>query len=227
MSQRPRLSKLLWKLVFRLLPGLFLLLAGGPEVFGQATWTAYTNTNAGTCGNTNDTLTIKIIGHPGNYTVTINGPDPSTSPTPLVFTMTVPASPDSVQKNLTNLALGNYNVAVTDGSSSQTLFPSLSSIPGPNNAYLNAVTDASCLNNDGVVDIIVLGGTPNYTFMYNGTSVGTSTTTTGEATGLPSGSLILTVVDGNGCVLPAGVYVPINDNLTLLMDNSAQICEGT
>jgi hypothetical protein len=227
MSQRPFCSIFSRILFFRKLPGLsvvFFLLAGMPVVHGQALNVA-TNSIAGTCGNTNDTLTIIVSGGVSPYQVAVTGP---TVVAP--FTLTLPAGAASVSKMLTGLALGAYNVSVTDGASTTMVkFPEVTSIPGPSNVLLDEATPASCLNNDGVVGVTVTGGTPPYTFLYNGASVGLTTGAGayGTAGGLPSGNLSIVVRDANGCTLPGAVAVDLNKNLTLLMDNDAELCQGT
>ena len=195
-----------------------------PVVHGQALNVA-TNSIAGTCGNTNDTLTIIVSGGVSPYQVAVTGP---TVVAP--FTLTLPAGAASVSKMLTGLALGAYNVSVTDGASTTMVkFPEVTSIPGPSNVLLDEATPASCLNNDGVVGVTVTGGTPPYTFLYNGASVGATTGAGayGTAGGLPSGNLSIVVRDANGCTLPGAVAVDLNKNLTLLMDNDAELCQGT
>ncbi len=213
------------------LPGLlliFFLLAGMSVVHGQAALPLglRTNTVAGTCGNTNDVLLIVDSGGVSPYQVTVTGPGYANA-----FTLTLPPGATSVSKMLTGLPLGAYNVSVTDAASMTTVkFPSITSVPGPSNANLDEATPASCLNNDGVVGVTVVGGTPPYTFLYNGATVGTTTGASayGTATGLPSGNpLAITVQDANGCTLPETVTVDLNNNLTLLMDNDATLCEGT
>src|ERR1700744_5749500 len=107
MSQRPNFSYLLWKLVFRPLPGLFLLLFGLPGVGLGQDFTASYNSISGTCTTPNQ-LIIIIKGVPGNYQVAVTGPSPST------FTMTIPANGTTVSQTLTGLTPGSYNVGVSD-----------------------------------------------------------------------------------------------------------------
>jgi len=219
MLRRPFYSHLLWKCFFRWLPGLFLFLLGGP-VLGQAL-DVETNVVAGTCGNTNDTLTITVSGGSGTYQVTVTGPSPSS------FNLALVPPATSVSKTLTGLALGNYTVSVTDGSSTFVRLPSVTSVLGPSQVFFSEAMEATCLNNDGVVDATVVGGTPPYTFLYNGATVGRTTGTTGVATGLPAGYLYLTVRDTNGCVRQGTVTVLPSYNLSLVMDNNTTICQGT
>lgn len=226
MSQRPRFSKLLWKLLFRRLPVLFLLFMGLPgSAFGQIDFTLNTYVSAGTCGNTNDTLKIVIKGAAGPCLLTVSSVSGYFNST----LQMIPASPDTLMVVLTNLPLGDYNVSVSDGTGTVVKLPTIYSIPGPSNANLEEMTKASCLNNDGVADITVVGGTIPYTFLYNGAVVGTSVGSTqeGQATGLPMGTLPITIKDGNGCTLASTVVIDTTDALTLLMDNDATICEGT
>lgn len=183
-----------------------------------------TDVEAGTCGNTNDALTIVDSGGTSPYQVVVTlGGAPVTS-----FQLVLSGGATSVSKQLTGLALGNYTVTVTDAAgTTQVKYPTIYSIPGPTSVNFLEATPASCLNNDGVASATIVGGTVPFTFTYNGATVGTSSSFSGgEATGLPSGDLLLTVSDGNGCTASGIVIIDLNNNLSLLT-NSPTICEGT
>ena len=226
MPQRPFCCNLLWKFFFRRLPGVFFLFLGMPVVYGQALpLVLETNVVAGTCGNTNDTLTIVDSGGVSPYQVVITGGPTAIAP----FTLTLSSPATSVSKQFTGLGLGTYTVTVTDAAGTiQVKQPFLYSIPGPTSVNFSVSKLASCLNNDGAVAVTVVGGTLPYTFLYNGATVGMTTATSfsGSAAGLPSGDLTLTVSDGNGCTLPGAVVVGLNDNLTAT-GNGFTICQGT
>jgi len=208
-----------------MLPGVlvvFFLFAGHPLVYGQALG-VNTNTVVGTCGNANGSLTVVVSGGTSPYQVTVAGPTTVTT-----FTLTLPANATSVSKTLSGLAAGFYIVSVTDAANANAVDqPEITNIPGPTNVLLNEATPASCLNNDGTVGVTITGGTGPYTFLYNGKSVGSTPNGAGTASGLPSGDLTITVQDANGCTLPGIVTVDLNNNLTLLMDNDAELCQGT
>ena len=226
MPQRPLHSILLWNFFFRWLPGLFLVFGVMPAVYAQLPLVLETNVVAGTCGNTNDTLTIIDSGGISPYQVVVTG-----GPTPIApFTLTLPANGTHASKQFTGLGLGTYTVTVTDFAGTTVVKqPSLNSIPGPQQVNYSASKQATCLNNDGEVSATVVGGTPPFSFLYNGATMGTipSPSFSGQAaTGLPSGDLTLTVSDGNGCTLPGQVAVGLNNNLTATVAG-ATICEGT
>jgi gliding motility-associated-like protein len=227
MSQRPFYSILLWNFFFRRLPGLFLFLGVMPVVHGQAL-DLETNVIAGTCGNTNDTMVVIVSGGTSPYQVSITGGPTVIAP----FTLSLSGTATSVSKQFTGLGLGNYIITVTDAGTppaQATKIQPISSIPGPISANASVSARPTCLNNDGAAEVSVVGGTLPYTFLYNGATVGmtTATSSSGEATGLPSGNLTLTVSDGNGCTIPGPVFMPLNDNLTLTMGNDITICQGT
>jgi gliding motility-associated-like protein len=229
MPQRPFCSIFSRIVFFLRLPGLsliFFLLAGMTVGYGQPLGVA-TNTEVGTCGNSNGILTVTVSGGTSPYQVTVTGGPTAVAP----FTLTLPASATSVSKTLPGLAAGFYTVSVTDAANATYVTtPEITNLLGPSNAVLDEATPASCLNNDGVVGVTVVGGTAPYTFLYNGATVGTTTGASayGTASGLPSGNpLTITVQDANGCTLPEQVTVDLDNNLTLLMDNDATLCEGT
>lgn len=55
------------------------------------------------------------------------------------------------------------------------------------------VTDASCAGNDGSIDMLIIGGTPPYTFLWSDGQ------TTEDASGLAPGNYMLSVTDSNNC----------------------------
>ena len=204
---------------------VFFLFWGLPVAYGQA-FDVRPDVVAGTCGKTNDTLTIVVVGGVSPYQIVITGPTPIAP-----FTLTLPPGATQVSKQFTGLALGTYTVTGTDaaGTPSQVKQPILYSIPGPTSVNFSVSARATCLNNDGAVAATVVGGTPPFSFLYNGASMGTipnSSYSGPAAAGLPSGNLTLTVSDGNGCTLPGQVVIGLDDNLTATV-SGATICEGT
>ena len=192
--------------------------------YGQLPLGLRTDVEAGTCGNPNDALTIVDSGGVSPYQVVITGGPTVVAP----FTLSLSGTATTASKKITGLGLGTYTVTVTDAvGSKQVKQPIIYSIPGPTSVDFGEVTPASCLNNDGVVSAAVVGGTAPYSFEYNGTVVGRSTSGTGQAAGLPEGDLMLIVKDTNGCTLAGTVTVALDNNLSLVMDDNTTICEGT
>ena len=161
------------------------------------------------CGNANGVITVKnVTGGTPPYQYSLNGGAYQSSPT------------------FGSVAGGNYTVTVEQVSNpaingSQNGI--MGDIAGPTS--FNAVSiSASCLNNDGQVDVLnVIGGSPPYQYAANGGAYGANPLITGVASGNPN----ITVEDVNGCTITQPVFVSINNTLTLTMGAGATICDGT
>lgn len=126
----------------------------------------------------------------------------------------------------TGLCVGNYVATVTD---STNCMDSISAnITGPNLLTVNASinTPISCFgSDDGAAIANVLGGTPNYTYLWNDPL----NQTTQIATGLAPGTYIVTVTDNNGCsamdtiTLTEPTQILANENLTF---PNCNLCDG-
>ncbi|MEL6635565.1 MAG: hypothetical protein AAFW73_13915 [Bacteroidota bacterium] len=99
----------------------------------------------------------------------------------------------------TNLGGGTYSVVVRDADGC--LFPITSIvIPEPDLLVQNGITaeDASCLANDGSIDVNFIGGTPGYTYSWT-SSTGPFTSGQQNISNLEPGDYQLVVTDLNGC----------------------------
>ena len=98
-------------------------------------------------------------------------------------------------QNLSGLSGGTYSVTVTDGNGCTTTNSFV--LGNPAQMVTNFVVhNVSCFGgNNGYIDVIQSGGTPNYTFRWNTAPVDT----TQDITGLSAGTYIVTVVDSRGC----------------------------
>lgn len=232
MLQRSFSSLASWISSYRKRPGvvvillLFLLLfLGLGQGFAQPA--VQFKTNTATCNKSNGRMAVGMSNDNNTpFQVTIAGGTPTVN---LSVNTSTSANIDSAIFN--NIPGGNYTVTVVDNAGQTTVIPVVivGDVVGPSNALLDEATDASCLNNDGIVGITVSGGTVPYTFLYNGATVGTTTGASayGTAGGLPSGDLTIVIQDANGCTLPEQVTVDLDSNLTLLMDNDFELCQGT
>lgn len=136
-----------------------------------------------------------------------------TNPLTFVWTNTAQTS-----LNLTNLAVGQYALTVTDGLGCQvTTAPmSVSTVNGPqidDNSVL--IQNESCAGNDGAITGITVSGT-GLLYSWNGVAGALN------ATNLTAGSYTLTVVDGNGCSATSGPHqvggaIPLSIDLTNLV----------
>src|SRR5580704_11968618 len=185
MTER-KLSSVLWRGNKRavMLGILLSLLVGrgyGLGKFVVLTMTTQTN-NTATCGNSNGSVTVTAVlgGGTPPYKYSSDGG------------VTFQASP-----TFTGLAGGNYTIEVQDAATptpntgSVPVF--MGNIPGPQIVSLTPAP-ASCLNNDGQVNVNLMGGTPTYMF-----SVAGPYSSTNPIVGLASGDQTIPVKDANGC----------------------------
>jgi gliding motility-associated-like protein len=143
-----------------------------------------TNTNT-TCGASNGTLTIgAITGGTTPYTYSVN------------------ASAFTITTSYAALAAGTYTVVVKDANGCTfTTTSTIVNIPGPT-AVATTLTNTTCGNSNGAVAIgVVTGGTPAYTYSFNGSPF----TATISYTGLAAGSYTIIVKDANGCTFTTSV----------------------
>ena len=152
----------------------------GPSALAVAS----TNT---TCGSANGTITIgTVTGGTTAYTYSVNGS---------AFTATT---------NYTGLVAGTYSVVVKDANGCTfTTTATLTNTPGPS-AIATTITNATCGNSNGSVALgTVTGGTPAYTYSFNGSPF----TSTISYIGLASGSYTIVVKDGNGCTFTTAANI--------------------
>jgi gliding motility-associated-like protein len=127
--------------------------------------------------------------------------------------------------NLTGLAVGTYNLTVTDDQGcSQALTVSIVQNNAPViDATNTVITTAHCGQADGTVTgISVTGGTPNYTYSWN-TTPAAATLNLGGAQG---GNYTLTVTDSQGCSDSETIAIG-NDAAAVISDVNLQIVQPT
>ena len=174
------------------------------------TFTINTN-NTASCGNANGSITVtNVVGGTAPYQYSLNGG------------VTWQSSP-----TFPNVPGGNYTVTVEDATTPTpnkgSVNGMMGDIAGPSLMALAPIS-ASCLNNDGEVDVTsVTGGTPPYQYSANGGAYQANPL----LTGLSLGNQNITVEDGNGCTLTQSTNVGIIGNLVLQMGSGATICQGT
>ena len=105
--------------------------------------------------------------------------------------------------NISSLTAGTYTLIVTDanGCADTSSVQTVGNIGGPSIDQTNmVVTDETCGSTNGAITgIVVSGGTPGYTFDWNGNG-----TLGADTIGLAGGNYTLTVTDAGGCVATAG-----------------------
>ncbi|MCB9197311.1 MAG: gliding motility-associated C-terminal domain-containing protein [Flavobacteriales bacterium] len=103
-----------------------------------------------------------------------------------------------VTAGITGLSAGNYSVTVTDANGCTEIANVTISQPTPITFGFNN-TNPGCAGNDGVISVIVSGGTPAYSYDWsNNPSLSGSI-----ATNLTVGNYLIQIEDQNGCTVDA------------------------
>lgn len=123
----------------------------------------------------------------------------------------------------TDLAAGNYQVAVTDAKGCQASKTIALTEPPPLSALMT--TESTICNGtvNGLIDISAGGGTPAYRFSIDG---GQTFGTDSRFSGLMPGDYALQIEDANGCLYEESVRVPEPKRVTLNVPLSSQISLG-
>ena len=116
--------------------------------------------------------------------------------------------PVTATEDLTDVAAGTYDVTVTDNNGCSVT--GSATINEPTALSLTeTITNSHCLMSDGQIAVVVAGGTPGYSYIWNpGGYPGDLTDT---YTSLPAGTYNLTVTYANGCTI-SDVY-SVSDEL--------------
>lgn len=132
----------------------------------------------------------------------INLNPPTEAVQPLTFSWTGPGGFTSTQEDLNNLAIGTYNVTITDATDceyvSWVFVISQQSLSLP--SAQQTITPAQCFGlNNGAINITPAGGLAPLTYSWIGPNSFTSNMQ--DITGLPAGTYIVTVTESTGCTL--------------------------
>jgi gliding motility-associated-like protein len=125
-----------------------------------------------------------------------------------------------VTQNRTSLLAANYTLTVTDNAGCQRIVTT--AVTQPNAiAITPAVTHVTCNGaSNGAINITVAGGTPNYTYSWNGG------VTSQNRTSIPAGAYLLTVTDNNTCTASANIAVNQPSALSLSAVPTNALCFG-
>ena len=151
------------------------------ETNGNITYSFATSSE--TCGNGLGSIDLTPAGGQGPYTfVWSNGP---------------------TTEDLTGLSAGTYTCDITDqnGCSVTTAGIQVTNLPGNMSIANVLVTDETCSNGLGNIDITVAGGQTPITYSWSNGS------TSEDISNLSSGTYTVTVTDGNGCQANAQAVV--------------------
>jgi hypothetical protein len=121
-------------------------------------------------------------GSNGSVSLNVNNGNPS---------YTYNWSNGATTENLTSLSAGTYTVEITDANGCIT--SGSYDITEPTSIDLNPLTSSDFGNNDGSIDLNVVGGTPGYTYTWSNGE------TTEDLSNLSAGTYTVTVTDNNGC----------------------------
>jgi gliding motility-associated-like protein len=127
---------------------------------------------------------------------------------------------------ISNLGVGFYTDTITDFNGCSEVFTFAISNPTGPTGVTATVNDASCFGScDGNANVIPIGGTPTYGYLWSGGEV--DSTITGQCAGTYS----LTITDALNCVLNTFVVIGEADSITanLLTTNTScnSSCDGT
>ncbi|HWB92935.1 MAG TPA: hypothetical protein VG605_13825, partial [Puia sp.] len=186
---------------------------GQPPVKNVLTMTA-------TCSKPNGQIKVVLDGVAPPYQIFLYGGA-------LLSPILVNTSADSVIFNGLYGGTFTYGLLASDAAgNSVNVYPLVGNLAAPSIVAAFPTSPASCLNNDGIIEADLSGGTAPFSLVFDGQTVGSSMSETLTGSGVASGNLAFLVQDANGCVTPGAVTVPLNNNLTLSTAD-ASICQGS
>jgi hypothetical protein len=114
---------------------------------------------------------------------------------------------------VSGLAVGNYQVSVTDANNCQTVKNVQMTQVAPLSASSTVLQAISCHNGaDGILEVQATGGTAPYSYQW-GTAAGGGTNPI--VSGLTAGRYYVTITDNNGCTLPYEAFINPASPLTV------------
>ncbi len=154
-----------------------------------ATTNSTVQNNTGTLALSNQVLTNEVCGNGGGaINLTITGG---------TGTLTYAWSSGETTEDLASLSAGTYTATITDAASCNLVVGpyTINNSAGSLVAGSHTITDETCGNGAGAIDLNITGGTGSITYMWSNSS------TTEDITGLSAGTYTATVTDANGCAL--------------------------
>ena len=122
--------------------------------------------------------------------------------------------------NATSLSAGIYTVEVTDAANCTVYDTIIVTEPTAMTMTITPV-DITCYGlNDGIISIVVSGGTPAYTYLWSNNQISDTITNLGADT------YYIEVIDSNGCILIDSAIINQPAQLTLLVSLTDPLCHN-
>lgn len=151
----------------------------------------------------------------GSINITVTG---GTSPLTYLWNNSV------ASEDILNISAGNYSCTISDANNCQiTVNSTINNLNGTLNISNIIVTNESCGNTNGNINIITGGGTTPYSYLWS------SGQTTEDLTNISGGNYTVTIHDAQGCSITNDVTVN-NIAGTLALGNTVitnEICSGS
>lgn len=162
--------------------------------------------NNTTCGNNAGSINpIQIYGGSGNYTYTLQYPDGHSEVD----------STTSTTWQFTNLSAGTYNLTINDGVCTFTSAYTINNLTAV--AMDINTTGTTCNLANGVIEVIVTGGTGPFTYQVNSQIYGPTNDTGYTFTNLIGGNYSVSLTDGTGCTITESVLVQPSFNVDFVL----------
>lgn len=177
---------------------------------------AIINNNANDLSVDNSQLTNEQCGgSDGAINITVSG-----GVAPLTFNW----NSGQTTEDLSGIAAGTYTCTITDNNGCSIVAGpyTINNSAGSLSLAITSVTDETCNNGAGAIDITTNGGTAPYTYSWS------SGQTTEDISGLSAGTYTLTVTDAAGCTRSVTVDIINNsgtlDITSIIIDD--EVCSG-
>jgi gliding motility-associated-like protein len=126
------------------------------------------------------------------------------------------------QDSITNLVAGTYTVTVTD-TNNCIVTDSVTLTQPTLITATDTIVDVSCISNcDGAATVTPTGGTPPYTYQWNGSGIPDPPSMTGLCFGLN----YVEITDDNGCIIIDSIYIGALDTIMANAGLNDTICLG-
>ncbi len=123
----------------------------------------------------------------------------------------------ATSQNISGLTAGSYIVTVTDANNCTV--SSSNTITEPTSISISStfITQTTCGLADGGIVINVMGGNPNYTFLWSNAA------TSQNINGLAAGNYIITATDANNCQMVQNFIINSSSSLSISTNSTANV----